>query len=198
MTAKPARSAAAQTTRVLAGDDLTRYDAFSIALHWITAILVLAQFLLAHTWGFASKPVRHGMIVTHMSLGMLLAAVIVVRIIWRVLPGHQMPAASSGPLEIAAKGVHYLLYLLLVSEAVLGFALRWSGNEAMSFFGLPIAPPFAPTTKATHRAIGEAHDIVGWAIIGVAACHAAAALFHHYVLRDNVLRRMLVGRAHRA
>ncbi|MCG7405326.1 cytochrome b/b6 domain-containing protein [Caballeronia zhejiangensis] len=96
---------------------------------------------------------------------------------------------------MAAKAVHYLLYLLLVSQPVPGFVLRWSGNEAMSFFGVLVPPPFAPTDKATHSAIGQAPDVVGWTTIVVAACHAAAALFHHFVLRDDVLLRMRPRRA---
>lgn len=185
------------STRIVAGDDRTAYDPFSKLMHWTTAILVLAQFALAMTWGLAAKPTRHQMIVAHMSLGILLSAVLLVRIVWRWLPGHQRSAASSGWLEIAAKAVHYLLYLLLVSQAVLGFVLRWSGNEAMSFFGVPVPSPFAPTSKATHHAIGQAHDVVGWTIIVVAVCHAAAALFHHFVVRDDVLDRMLPGKVRR-
>ncbi|MGF6304383.1 MULTISPECIES: cytochrome b [Paraburkholderia] len=134
------------------------------------------------------------MIVGHMSFGILLSAVLIVRIAWRLVPGRQSPAVGAGWIELAAKGVHYLLYALLIGEAVLGFALRWSGNESMSFFGLEIPSPFAPTSKATHHAIGEAHDFVGWAIIVIAAGHAAAALFHHYVLGDDVLKRMLPGK----
>lgn len=193
MTGNPSRSTAAKGTRILAGDDRTRYDAFSVLMHWTTAILVLAQFALAHTWGLASKPTRHMMIVTHMSLGITLSAILIVRITWRLIPGHQVAIASSGPLELAAKAVHYLLYLQLICEAALGFALRWSGKEAMSLFGLLIPPPFAPTDKATHEAIGQAHNIGGRTIIAVAVLHAAAALFHHFVLRDGVLRRMLPG-----
>ncbi|WP_244144801.1 cytochrome b [Paraburkholderia tuberum] len=188
-------SATATATRIAAGDDRTQYDSFSILLHWITVILVLAQFGLAQTWGFAPKPTRHLMIVSHMSFGILLSAVLIVRIGWRLMPGHQTPVSAAGWVERAAKGVHYVLYALLVGEAVLGFVLRWSGNESMSFFGLLMPSPFAPTSKATHHAIGEAHDFVGWAIIVIAAGHAAAALFHHYVLRDDVLKRMLPRKA---
>ncbi|EEA01902.1 cytochrome B561 [Burkholderia sp. H160] len=186
-------STTSETTRIAAGNGRTSYDSFSILLHWMTVILVLAQFGLAHTWGFAPKPTRHLMIVSHMSFGILLSAVLIVRIGWRLIPGHQRPATASGWVEMAAKGVHYLLYALLVGEAVLGFVLRWSGDESMSFFGLLIPAPFAPTDKATHHVIGEAHDFIGWAIIVIAAGHAAAALIHHYVLRDDVLRRMLPG-----
>ncbi|MFM0053800.1 cytochrome b/b6 domain-containing protein [Caballeronia grimmiae] len=138
-------------TRIAAGDDRTSYDAVSIALHWLTVVLVLLQFALSQIWGFTPRPTRHLLIVTHMSFGILLSAVILVRILWRVSPRHQAPVASAGWLELAAKAVHYLLYALLVSEAILGFVLRWSGNESMSFFGFEIAPPFAPLTKATHQ-----------------------------------------------
>lgn len=79
---------------------------------------------------------------------------------------------------------------MLAAEAVLGFVLRWAGNESMSFFGLLLAPPFAPFSKSAHHFIGELHELNGWAISILSTCHAAAALYHHYVLRDQVLSRM--------
>jgi cytochrome b561 len=180
-----------QVTQVAAGDDRTVYDNFAIALHWLTVLLVLSQFALAETWSWFARPTRHLMIVTHMSFGIILSAVIVIRIVWRLIPGHQMPPAAAGWTELAAKAVHYLLYAMLALEAVLGFVLRWSGNESMSFFGLMLAPPFAPFSKPAHHLVGELHNLNGWAIIVLATGHAAAALYHHYVLRDKVLSRML-------
>jgi cytochrome b561 len=178
-------------TRVAAGDDRTVYDNFTIALHWLTVVLVLAQFALAETWSWFARPTRHLMIVTHMSFGIILSAVIVIRIVWRLTPGHRIAPAVSGWVEMASRAVHYLLYAMLAAEAVLGFVLRWSGNEAMSFFGLLLPPPFAPFSKPAHHLVGELHNLNGWAIIILAAGHAAAALYHHYVLRDRVLSRML-------
>ena len=186
-----ASSAIETATRIAAGDDHTHYDRFAITLHWLTVALVLTQFALAETWGWFDRPTRHLMIVAHMSFGIILSAVILTRIVWRFIPGHQMPAAVSGWVELASKAVHYLLYVMLISEAVLGFVLRWSGNEAMSLFGLLIPPPFAPFTKPAHELIGQIHDWNGWAIVILAAGHAAAALYHHYILRDRVLWRML-------
>jgi cytochrome b561 len=178
-------------TRVAAGDDRTVYDNVSVFLHWLTALLVLSQFALAETWEWFARPTRHMMIVAHMSFGIILSAVIVARLVWRLLPGHQVAPAVSGWTEMASKGVHYLLYAMLAAEAVLGFVLRWAGDESMSFFGLLIPPPFAPFSKAAHHQLGELHELNGWAIIILAAGHAAAALYHHYVLRDRVLSRML-------
>ena len=184
-------SPANKITRIAAGDDRTVYDNVSVFLHWLTALLVLSQFALAETWEWFARPTRHLMIVAHMSFGIILSAVIVARLVWRLLPGHQVAPAVSGWTEMASKGVHYLLYAMLVAEAALGFVLRWAGDESMSFFGLLIPPPFAPFSKAAHHQLGELHELNGWAIIILAAGHAAAALYHHYVLRDRVLSRML-------
>lgn len=184
-------------TRVAAGDDRTRYDTFSLLLHWLTALLVVTQFALAETWDLAAKPTKHLMIVAHMSFGILLTIVIVTRIVWRLTPGHKVRAATTGLVEIASKTVHYILYILLACEAVLGFVFRWSGNEAMSFFGFLIPAPFPPFSKPAHHLVAEAHDYIGWTIIILATGHAAAALFHHYMLRDDVLLRMLPGRTAR-
>lgn len=186
----------ATATRIAAGDDRTRYDNVAITLHWLTVILVLVLLGLSQFWDLTPRPVTHLMIVTHMSLGITLAAIVIFRILWRLIPGHQLPTAVSGWVEIASKAVHYLLYGLLLTQAVLGFTLRWSGNEAMSFFGLQIPPPFAPFSRPAHHLVGEFHNWVGWMIIVIAAGHAAAALFHHFIIRDGVLRRMLPEHRH--
>ena len=151
----------------------------------------LAQFALSQTWGFFDKPARGVLIVTHMSFGVLLTVVIVARIMWRLVPGHQVDPADVGWMDVASKAVHYALYVLLAGEAVLGFLLRWSGGEAMNFFGLLVPAPFAALPRETHHLIGDAHEWVGWLIVILATVHALAALFHQYVLRDNLLARML-------
>jgi cytochrome b561 len=61
----------------------------------------------------------------------------------------------------------------------------------MSFFGLLIPAPFAPMSRATHHILMQRHDQLGWAIVIIAAGHGGAALYHHFVLRDRVLVRML-------
>ena len=184
-------SSFAAATRVLAGDDGTRYDSVAIALHWITALLVVCQFALAELWGYFGRPARHLMITTHMSFGIILTAVILARIVWRLMPGHQVSSMEVGWVKIASKAVHYILYVLLACEAVLGFTLRWSGGEAMSFFGLQIPSPLGHWSRDAHRLVGNLHDWNGWAIVTIAFGHALAALYHHYVLHDRVLRRML-------
>jgi cytochrome b561 len=180
-----------EATRIAAAATRTRYDSTSIALHWLTAGLVLLQFALAQSWGWFVRPTRHLMVTAHMSFGILLSIVVVARIVWRFVPGHQVEPASRGWDDRAAKAVQYLLYALLLAQAALGYILRWAGGESMSFFGLQIPPPFAAFSRAQHETLGERHNQIGWVIVILAAGHAAAAFYHHFVLRDGVLKRML-------
>jgi cytochrome b561 len=182
-------------TLIAAGEDGTTYDGVAIALHWATAFLVIANFLLAQTWGWFAKPTKGLMEDAHMSFGVLLTAVILARIIWRWLPGHQVTSIEAGWGRLASKGTHYVLYLLLIAEAGLGFAFRWGAGRPMAFFGSGIPPLIGEIARPLRRQLREFHEWIGWAIIVLALLHAAAALYHHYVLRDRVLARMLPRRA---
>src|SRR4051812_8438523 len=100
-------------TRIAAGDDGTNYDPVAIALHWATAALVVIQFALAHSWDWFANPTKDFMENTHMSLGVLLTAAVVLRLVWRWIPGHQRSSLEAGWMRIASKVTHYLLYALL-------------------------------------------------------------------------------------
>lgn len=179
-------------TRVLAGDDGTTYDAVAIGLHWTTALLVIIQFATAETWDWFAAPTRKAMQSLHISLGVVLAAVIVARLVWRLIPGHQISSLEAGWVRLASKGVHYLLYLLLAAQAVTGFLFRWAQGHPVSFFGLfGIPGPFDALDRATRREFNQLHEWIGWTIVILAFGHALAALYHHYVLKDRVLVRML-------
>ena len=184
----------ASATRVLAADDGTNYDNVAVALHWATALLVVVQFLLAITWDDFAKPTQETMQSVHVSLGVLLTAVIVARILWRLTPGHQVPSIELGWVKLASKAVHYALYVLLAAQVVSGFVFRWGQGHPVSFFGLFAIPrPFGALARPERRLIHSVHEYIGWAIVIIAFGHALAALYHHYVLKDRVLMRMLPG-----
>jgi cytochrome b561 len=181
-------------TRIIAADDGTNYDNVAVALHWATALLVVIQFISAISWDYFAKPTRHTMESVHISLGVLLTAVILARIVWRLIPGHQVSSLQLGWVRLASKGVHYLLYMLLIAQAGTGFAFRWAQGHAVEFFGLFAIPgPYGQLARPDRRLLHEVHEYIGWAIVILAFAHALAALYHHYVLKDRVLRRMLPG-----
>ena len=171
----------------------TSYDPVAIALHWITAFLVIVNFLLAVTWDWFARPVKQFMEATHMSFGVLLAAAVLARLAWQLIPGHRVASLEAGWMRLASKATHYLLYALLVAEAALGFAFRWGAGRPMAFFGAGIPPLIGDIARPDRRLLRELHEWIGWTIVIVALGHALAALYHHYVLKDRVLRRMLPG-----
>jgi cytochrome b561 len=186
------RTAFDTATRIAAGDDGTNYDGVAIFLHWATALLVIVQFAMANLWDSFDKPTRQGLESIHVSLGVLLSAVVLARIVWRLIPGHQRPAVVSGWVQLASKAVHYLLYLLLVAQAALGFGWRWAQGHPVEFFGLfGILGPYGELGRPTRHIFHDLHVNVAWAIVIIAGLHAIAALYHHYFLRDRVLKRML-------
>jgi len=182
-------------TRIIAGDDGSAYDHVAIALHWATALLVFANFILSQTWDWFAKPTRGLMEDTHMSFGVLLTVVIIARVAWRLIPGHQVSSLEAGWARLASKAMHYLLYALLASEAGLGFAFRWGAARPMAFFGAGIPPMIGEMSRPLRHQLREFHEYIGWAIVIIALLHALSALYHHYVLKDRVLARMLPGRA---
>jgi cytochrome b561 len=175
-----------------AGDEGATYDGVSVSLHWITVALVLIQFGVSKTWQLFDRPMRREMIMLHMGFGILLGVAVMAGIAWRFIPGHPRPPAHSGWAGLTAKAVHYLLYAVILFEFALGFVLRWSGGEAMLFFGLPIPPIGVPhVSHATNDVIGAIHSLVGWVIIVLATGHALAGVYHHVVVKDGVLARMI-------
>jgi cytochrome b561 len=180
-----------------ARNDRTSYDRVAIALHWATAFLVIANFLLAVTWDWFARPVKQFMESTHMSFGVLLAAAVLARIAWQLIPGHRVASLEAGWMRLASTATHYLLYVLLVAEAALGFAFRWGAGRPMAFFGAGIPPLIGEIARPDRRLLRELHEWIGWAIVIVALGHALAALYHHYVLKDRVLQRMLPSGARR-
>ena len=184
------RDAFDAATRVAAGDDKTNYDNVAITLHWLTALLVVTQFALAETWDWFSRDTRENLQSVHISLGVLLTIVVVARILWRL--GHHRAPVVSGLVKTASTAVHYLLYVLLVVQAGLGWGWRWAQGHAVGFFGLfDIAGPYGQLQRPTRHLLAQAHDYIGWTIVIIAFGHALAALYHHYGLHDRVLGRML-------
>jgi cytochrome b561 len=96
-------------------------------------------------------------------------------------------------VERAGVWTHYALYLLLVATPIAGICVRFASGEALPVFGLfDIASPWL-RDRAFLRTVKEVHQVLANGLLILAGLHMAAALFHHWVLRDGTLRRMLPG-----
>lgn len=181
-----------------------RYDGLTIFLHWLTALCVIFLFASAHIWEVLERgtPLRKGLQSVHISIGILLAVILTGRLLWRLFSAvtgrnPPEPVKMSTLMKAVAHLTHLTLYVLLVAQVVLGFLFRWSQAEPFYFFGLIPIPDVFNFDSVMTRTFGSLHNNVAWALIVLAGVHALAALFHHYVLRDGILRRMLPGRVNR-
>jgi cytochrome b561 len=171
---------------------LDRYDSTTIALHWFVAISVALLWVIGQTADW----LPHGALNTacwsvHVVLGFVLAAAVIWRIVWRSGGGSRLPPADAGLLGLAAKGVHYLLYILLLIVLTLGVANAFL--RGYNLFDLVSLPQIGD--RALRRPVTNWHGLAANILLGVAFLHAMAALGHHYVMRDGVLRRMMPARA---
>jgi cytochrome b561 len=168
-----------------------RYDSVERALHWTTVLLVVTLYLLAQVWGFFTKPTANQLVEVHISFGLLLAAIVLVRLFWRLTFGRQWPAVGSRLMGSAATLGHLILYLLLVCTIGLGLCMHWAADGRASFFALfTIASPF-PVNHGLGHDLLPFHFWVATALIVIAAGHALMALVHYYVLQDGTLQCML-------
>lgn len=167
------------------------YDRRTIVLHWITAALVVALWVLGQTidW-FPKGTPRVFARSTHISLGVALALVLVARISWR-LGGRaiHLPPAGSEWLDKVATVAHWLLYGLLITTVALGTTNAWVRGDTI--FNLYKIQSFDPNNKALTKSVEEWHALAANTLLVVAIFHAAAGLLHHFVWNDGVLRRMV-------
>ncbi len=171
-----------------------RYDKLTILLHWATALIVIFLFASSQIWEQLERgtPLRKGLQSLHISFGITLAAIIIIRLIWRATAGRKLPPADASTfMHIIAKLAHWALYLLLIMQVTLGFLFRWAQGEPFMFFGLFPVPDIFSVDPLLRRTFGMLHFYTAWTIIILAGLHACAALFHHYILRDDTLKRMM-------
>ena len=167
------------------------YPPLRIALHWLMVLLVVAVYAAINLSGAFPKGSsgRDTLKTWHYMLGLCVLALVVIRLLarwWQ--PG---PPELPGPdwQKWLARGVHWGLYTFMVGMPLLGWLTLSTAGAPIPFFGFELPALLAPD-KALSRQIKDIHETIatiGYFVIGL---HAAAALFHHYVLKDGTLRRM--------
>ncbi len=184
---------------------ITPYDLPSRAFHWLTAIVVTIAFILGpeHFGQMMHRgidPASQSDIVWHESLGLLVLLLTLLRLLWVAL----RPAAPQIPMSI---NMHRMALLMRVALWALLLALPITALLALGREAHPLTllggvrinemPMIANASIAKLADWGDVHKFLGDAIMVLAGLHAAAALFHHLVLKDGVLSTMLPGKRFR-
>ena len=137
---------------------------------------------------------RASSLTLHETFGVLVLLVLVLRVAWRMFDHVPEEPPMAAWMALASKLVHWVLYALLAAVPLTAIVGAWYEGHPVTVIGLGAIGPFVATSHDFGRAITELHPLLGDAIIWVAGLHAAAALFHHFILRDRVLLSMLPGR----
>ena len=168
------------------------FDAVTIWLHCLTLALVAALFLTA--WlhaGAADATSSRALLQAHRSLGVTVWSATVVRLAWRCTGARLPPFPShmSALHRAAATLSEYTLYTLLLVQPLTGMGQTLLRGRAFELFLFHIDPIISPD-RAHARLMHEIHETGGLVFLSIIALHAAAALVHHFVWRDGVLRSM--------
>lgn len=170
---------------------MTRYTSVARALHWIIAVLIVANLV----FGFAhdALPKDWAVMPVHKSIGLTVLALTLVRIGWRIgHPSPRLPAAMPAWEKGAAHATHALFYAFMILVPLSGWIMSSAGTRPLNWFFLFDVPKFAVTQgDAIVGLSGEGHEIMGFAWAALILVHIGAALRHHLLLKDDVLRRML-------
>lgn len=172
------------------------WDSLSIALHWLTAALIVG--LAALGWMAVSWPVTPWKFVLfewHKSLGVITALVVLLRLAWRALRHGPPPSSALTPLERRLAGAaHLLLYAVMIALFVTGYLYNSATQFPLTVFGLVTLPNVTGESEALAGRAAEFHLLGFWLLAGLVVLHVAATVRHDVFRHDRILRRMLPAR----
>ena len=177
-----------------------RWGAIAQLLHWLIVLFIVAQFTLATL--FEQLPAgakKLTLLSRHKSIGITILMLALVRLAWRWSnPTPTLPDTLKPYERALARLTHALLYVLLFAVPLSGWLMSSARGFPVSWFGFLQLPDLVPKNKVLYEALLTTHGILAWTLGIVATVHLVAALKHHFVLKDDVLRRMLPSSSNKA
>ncbi len=173
----------------------SQYGVVAKGFHWLlfmmlTFSIVAGNFLADMPKG-AEKLEAAGM---HKSFGAIILTLIFLRLFWRLLnvqPGH--PEGITAIQSRLASAMHWALYLLMFAQPLSGILMTQSAGYPISFFGLFEFPVLLDKDKSLAEFFRSAHGIIWMILAGAVLGHVSAALHHHFIKKNGVLKKMLFG-----
>ena len=173
------------------GNSPQAWGRISIGLHWLTAMLVVGLSLVGLLMTeLPNSPLKMQVYALHKSFGLTVLALTALRLGWRLLAGS--PDALPGPrLQVlAARTVHALMYGLLFAMPLSGWLYNSASGFPLRWFGIPLPRLFTGFNPALKELAHTLHETGFYLLALLLLLHAGAALFHHYVKKDETLNRM--------
>lgn len=167
-----------------------RHSRITRAFHWLIALAVVFQIPLAYIMiDQPLSPEKLGNYALHKSVGLAIFAATALRLAWKLL--QHAPVNTGHQFRRLAVTSHASLYGLTLMMPLVGWLGSSAANFPVSFFGWFTLPDLVAPSKELHDALKLAHRWMAYALVAIVSVHVGAALYHHWILRDDVLRSMV-------
>ncbi len=161
-------------------------------LHWAMAALILSMLFLGVSMIDSFAPWQHPARMLHKSFGILALLLVALRLANRLrFPAPALPADLAPAQRLAARASQVLLYALMITVPLTGWAMQSAGGVPVRVFGLFTLPPITPVRLELYALFRDGHALLTWSLFGLILLHVGAALHHGLIRRDGVLAGML-------
>lgn len=170
-----------------------KYGAVTKTFHWLMALTIIGMLCVGFYMGgvedLTAKIKLYGL---HKSIGVLVLAAATLRILWHIYSKKPPFVAGLKPWEkMAAHFLHFCLYGAMIAMPMTGWLMSSAGGRPVSFFGLFTLPDLIAADPSLREIFGTLHFFLAWCLVAGVAAHFLAAMKHHFISRDETLRRML-------
>jgi cytochrome b561 len=166
------------------------YDTTSKIIHWLSAIIIIALLAAGfYMEDLAYSDTKMEIYGLHKSFGITLFILVVFRLIWRSKHPVDKLESTTKSDHIKAKAVHGLLYMSMILMPVSGVLMSWSGGYKVAFFSLTL-PNLVSKNETLHQITASTHEWLGIILCVLILAHVGAALFHHFIKKDDTIKRM--------
>jgi cytochrome b561 len=169
-----------------------RWGGVAQFLHWLIVALIIMQVFLALRAEELHGMAKLAMLARHKSVGITILMLAVLRLVWRLVnPTPPLPLTLKPYERFLANVTHAVLYLLIFALPITGWIMSSARGFPVSWFNLFQLPDLVTKNRQLYEAMQDTHEALACTLGAVALLHLLAALKHHFVLKDTVLRRML-------
>lgn len=168
-----------------------RYGTVAQFFHWLIFILFVGMFVAAEIMmDMPPSPDKYQLYGWHKSVGVVLLLLAFLRLSWKMANPHPVHL-NTGLQKRATQAVHFGLYVAMFAMPISGYVMSMAGGHSVVVFNVLTLPNLVGLNKPLAGFAHQVHEVTAYAIYGLAALHVAAALFQHFVQKNNTLRRML-------
>jgi cytochrome b561/polyisoprenoid-binding protein YceI len=171
-----------------------RWGTLSRLFHWVIVALIITQFVLANmAEGLPLGMAKLATLARHKSVGITILGLAVLRLLWRLYNRNSPPLPANMPpyRRGLAHLTHYGLYLLLFAMPLSGWMMSSARNYPVSWFGFVTLPNLVQPDTGVYEFMKSTHGVLAGTLVVITTLHVLAALYHHFMKKDDVLRRML-------